>query len=111
MCGSGARHRSLTSILRYAGFSQCVDIVLEVLWSPVVGFTSLVLERDVRPNGQRFLDRPGGIVESTQFREGGSKGQLTPLEGAAVMGLVESYRRTLETSEIEARIAALETGK
>lgn len=35
-------------------------------------------------------------------------GDITPGEGAAVMALVEAYRRTLETSEIEARIEALE---
>ncbi len=37
-----------------------------------------------------------------------SEGNLTPIEGAAVMGLVDSYRRTLEVSELECRIAALE---
>lgn len=35
-------------------------------------------------------------------------GDLTPTEGAHIMGLVETYRRTLETSELEARVAALE---
>ena len=40
-----------------------------------------------------------------------SQGQITPLEGAAVMGLVDQYRRTLETTEIEARIEALEERK
>lgn len=35
-------------------------------------------------------------------------GDLTPTEGAHLMGLVETYRRTLETSELEARVAALE---
>ena len=35
-------------------------------------------------------------------------GELTPAEGAVVMGLVNAYRRTLETSELEARLAALE---
>jgi hypothetical protein len=37
-----------------------------------------------------------------------SEGNVTPLEGAAVMGLVESYRRTLETTELELRIMELE---
>lgn len=37
-----------------------------------------------------------------------SDGDLTPMEAASVMGLVETYRRTLETSELDARIAALE---
>ena len=35
-------------------------------------------------------------------------GELTPTEGAHIMGLVEGYRRTLETSELEARVVALE---
>lgn len=40
-----------------------------------------------------------------------SEGDLTPVEGATVMGLVENYRRVLETTEIEARITALEERK
>ena len=40
-----------------------------------------------------------------------ANGDITPLEGATVMGLVENYRRVLETSEFEARIAALEEAK
>lgn len=38
-----------------------------------------------------------------------ANGELTPTEGAHVMALVETYRRTLETSELEARLVALET--
>lgn len=37
-----------------------------------------------------------------------SEGELTPAEGAHVMGLIETYRRTLETTELESRVAALE---
>lgn len=37
-----------------------------------------------------------------------SEGDLTPTEGAQVMGLVDSFRRTLEVTELEARVAALE---
>lgn len=40
-----------------------------------------------------------------------SEGELTPTEGAHVMSLVETYRRTLETTELEARVAALEGGR
>lgn len=39
-----------------------------------------------------------------------AQGNLTPTEGAHVMGLIETYRRTLETTELEARIMALEGG-
>ena len=37
-----------------------------------------------------------------------SEGDLTPTEGAQVMGLVDSFRRTLEVTELEERLAALE---
>ncbi len=37
-----------------------------------------------------------------------AKGQLTPAEAQAVAGLVEAHRRTLETADIEVRLAALE---
>jgi hypothetical protein len=37
-----------------------------------------------------------------------SEGDLTPAEGAHVMALVEAWRRTFETTELEARLTALE---
>lgn len=37
-----------------------------------------------------------------------SDGELTPSEGAHVMALIETYRRTLETCDLEARVEALE---
>ncbi len=44
----------------------------------------------------------GAVLEAVAL------GELTPTEGAHIMGLVETFRRTLETSELEARVAALE---
>ena len=38
-----------------------------------------------------------------------SEGELTPLEATRLMGLIDSYRRTLELTEIEERLQALET--
>ena len=40
-----------------------------------------------------------------------SEGELTPIEGTRLMGLVDSYRRTLELTEIEQRLTALEDGR
>lgn len=37
-------------------------------------------------------------------------GEMTPREGAHVMALIETYRRTLETTDLESRVAALEAG-
>lgn len=40
-----------------------------------------------------------------------SEGNLSPGEGAQIMSLIESFRKTLEFTEIEQRIAALEAKK
>ena len=37
-----------------------------------------------------------------------SDGNLTPIEAPRVMGLIDSYRRTLELTEIENRLKVLE---
>ena len=37
-----------------------------------------------------------------------SEGELTPIEATRVMGLIDSYRRALELTEIEQRLQALE---
>ena len=37
-----------------------------------------------------------------------SEGELSPIEATRVMGLIDSYRRTLELTEIEERLQALE---
>ena len=39
-----------------------------------------------------------------------SEGNLTPIEATRVMGLIDSYRRTLELMEIENRLKVLEDG-
>ena len=38
-----------------------------------------------------------------------SEGELTPIEASRVMGLIDSYRRTLELTDIEDRLQALES--
>ncbi|SFG69048.1 DUF5681 domain-containing protein [Sulfitobacter dubius] len=40
-----------------------------------------------------------------------AEGEVTPVEAATVMAVVEQFRRTLETTEIERRIMALEASK
>ena len=35
-----------------------------------------------------------------------SDGEITPIEATRVMGFIDSYRRTLELTDIETRIAA-----
>ncbi len=53
-------------------------------------------------NARDAAQAAGAVLEAV------SVGDLTPTEGAQIMGLVDSYRRTLEITELEARLAALE---
>ena len=116
----GARHvatRAVEVLLEGQGESltqKAIDLALE-------GDTTalrLCLERIAPPRKDSpvSFDLPA-IESAAQASEAAqavlqavSGGEITPLEGAAVMTLVEQYRRTLETTEIEARIVALENG-
>ena len=40
-----------------------------------------------------------------------ANGDITPMEGATVMGLIENFRKVLETSHFEVRLAALENDR
>ena len=44
----------------------------------------------------------GGVLRAV------GNGDITPIEATRVMGLIDSYRRTLELTEIERRLSALE---
>ena len=57
------------------------------------------------PNMNNALDASevaGSVLKAV------SEGKLTPVEATRVMGLIDSYRRTLELTEIEQRLQALE---
>ena len=56
-----------------------------------------------------LLDGPTAALEATaRAIEAMAEGELTPTEAAAVVGLLEAYRKAFETVEIERRLAALE---
>jgi uncharacterized protein DUF5681 len=117
----GARHKftlAIEALLEGQGEAltqKAVDMALE-------GDTTalrLCLERiaPARKDAPVSFDLPP-IESASQASEAAqaviqavSNGEVTPLEGATLMGLVEQYRRCLETTELEGRIAALETQK
>jgi hypothetical protein len=74
----------------------------------------LCLERIVPPRKDVTFDLPRMETARDAAKAAGAvlgavaDGDLTPTEGAHIMALVETYRRTLETTELEARLAALE---
>ena len=84
-----------------AGDMRAADILLRRLWP----------ERKGRPV---LLDLPaitvpGDIVGALGAITGAvSAGELSPDEGAAVAGILETQRRAIETVELERRLAVLE---
>jgi hypothetical protein len=56
----------------------------------------------------RMVNARDAAVAAGAVLQAVSVGDLTPTEGAQVMGLVDCFRRTLEVTELEARLAALE---
>ena len=53
-------------------------------------------------------DAEGAVQALGSLLAGVANGDLTPLEASAIANLIEGYRKTLETMELEERISALE---
>ena len=53
-------------------------------------------------------DAMGASLAAGSVLNAVSDGALTPIEGTRVMSLIDSYRRTLELTEVECRLNALE---
>lgn len=116
---AGSRHKTTLAILSLldgqaeALSQKAVDLALQ---GDTVALR-LCLERIAPPRKDApvAFDLPSMSSAEDAAKAAGSvlssvaSGNLTPTEGAHVMSLIETYRRTLETTEIERRIAALET--
>ena len=78
----------------------------------------LCLERLCPPRKERpiscklpKLEDPSNLVAAiSALITAVASGELTPGEGQALVSLIEAQRRTLETEDIEQRLAALEAG-
>ncbi len=117
----GSRHRATKAV------QELLDGEAETLTRKVVELAKagdvtalrLCLERiaPVRRDAPVTFDLPDMVTAGDAAKaaaailSGVAAGDLTPDEGGQVMGLIELYRRTLETTEIEARLTALERGK
>ena len=56
----------------------------------------------------KIKDAKGALSAMAAVIEGVSRGDLTPEEGKSVSGLIETYRRTMETVDLDSRIQRLE---
>jgi len=116
----GARHKATQAALALLD-GEAETLTRQAVKMALEGDTTalrLCLERIAPPrkDGPVQFDLPPMQSASDAAKAAGvvldavAGGELTPTEGAHLMGLVEGYRRALETSELEARLSALEGG-
>lgn len=114
----GARHKTTRAVeALLAGDAEALTRkVVEVALKGDTTALRLCLERivPVRKDCPVQFDIPemSNAIDAAQAAavvlQSVAVGNITPLEGASVMGLIDSYRRTLEATEIETRIKQLE---
>ena len=75
----------------------CMDLIAPPPKDAVVKFSMPTMS-----NALDAAEAAGSVLRAV------SEGALTPTEATRVMGLIDSYRRTLELTEIEERLLALE---
>lgn len=114
----GARHRATQAALALLE-GEAEALTRKAIETALAGDTAalrLCLERITPPrkdapvqfNLPRMETARDAAKAAGAVLEAVADGELTPTEGAHIMQLVETFRRTLETSELEARVAALE---
>ncbi len=114
----GARHK-LTLIAERLMEDDAEAVVASVLAAAKSGDMTaarLVLERIVPIRKGRpvafdlpAIETPADVVKAVgALVSEVARGELTPEEAATVAGLLEMYRRTIETCEIEQRLSDLE---
>ena len=117
----GARHR-ITRAAAALLDGRAEEITEKAVALALEGDTTalrLCLERIVPPRKDAPITFTLPPMQSARDAAGAAasvlqavaEGEITPAEGAQLMALVESYRRTLETTDIEERLTALERGR
>jgi hypothetical protein len=116
----GARHKATTAALALLD-GQAEALTQKAIETALAGDTTalrLCLDRIAPPRKDApvsfslppMATAKDAATAAAAILDAVALGDLTPLEAAQVMGLIETYRRTLETCDLEARVAALETG-
>ena len=76
----------------------CMDRIAPLPKDNTISFTLPHME-----NAHDATKAAGSVLKAVSI------GEITPIEGSRVMGLIDSFRRTLELTVIEQRIQALES--
>ena len=87
--------------LALAGDTTALRLCVERIMPPPKD-TPVQFDLPPMTNAQEAAKAAQGVIQAV------SDGELTPHEATMVMGLVERFRRVLELSEFEGRLAALE---
>jgi hypothetical protein len=84
-----------------AGDMRAAEILLKRLWP----------ERKGRPINVDLpvMETPGDLVRAVgAVTNAVAQGDITPEEGQALAGIIETHRRAIETEDLERRLAAIE---
>jgi hypothetical protein len=84
-----------------AGDPVCLRLALERL-VPTAKYRPVEISWSTIEKPQDAVRAMGEVASAV------ARGELTPAEGGALAAIVETHRRTIETAELETRIAALE---
>ena len=115
----GSRHKTTLAIEALLE-GQCEALTQAAIDKALEGDTTalrLCLDRIAPPRKDAPISFKMPKVETaadaagvaTAILKSVSIGETTPMEGAVVMNLLDGYRRSIETTEFEERLAALET--
>ena len=117
---SGQRHHAtvLLEKLMTDDATNVVKTILQLARGGDVAAARLVLDRVLPvPRDRRVVidlppvaDAAGVAAAQAAVIDAVASGEMRPSEGAALAGLLEARRRSLETVELEARLTALERG-
>lgn len=114
----GARHKATRAALALLD-GEAEALTRQAVMQALEGDTTalrLCLERIAPPRKDapvtfdlpKMTSAGDAVAAAGAVLDAVAHGDLTPTEGAHIMSLIETYRRTLETAEIETRLTALE---
>jgi hypothetical protein len=117
----GARHR-ITLAVESLLDGEAEKLTRKAIKMALAGDTvalRMCMDRIAPPRKDRPVAFPLPAIEkasdalkaTTTIVAAVARGELTPLEAAALSGLVDSFMRTLEVSDFDARLKALEQRK
>ncbi|MGE4483384.1 DUF5681 domain-containing protein [Acidocella sp.] len=106
LLGRNEGEEILLSVIQAAkkGDMRAAEIILRRIWPETKG-------RPVQIDLPAVSDAGGVLEAMAAITQAAATGEITTDEAASLAALVEGQRRAIETHDLEARIAALETRK